>query len=368
MERWKAEEQNRGKERVRTEQIRVPEILGKSWNIVFTNDVWLGQKRERLPDSEPGSRSASHSLSFLYVPCCDEGAVLSAICRRWCDSWNEFSLCVHTVCAWFCPDLVVSVGVVNEPCTIWVAVGGMKVGLTFLLFYTVRMLWLRLDDVSCWCAEWAVHSVIGCWWHERSIVLHSVRMVLRWIEFSLCSTHCAHGLVKTWWCQWLVRCMGRAPVGDVTVGMNFLCVLHSVRMVLWRFGDVNGSAECVICCWRCEFWRWRDIRFFCVPAVVAWVLGRWRELNPPPSTVKFHQWFQLCIVWHFVHLDSMYLTEHLRISLFKSCFVFHPQCSLVCILFRVSKPEFFAVRCFQTGGQYKDYFLHLSKHDIVHAL
>ena len=33
-----------------------------------------------------------------------------------------------------------------------------------------------------------------------------------------------------------------AVVG-VRVGMNFLCVLHSLRLVLLRFGDVSGCAE-----------------------------------------------------------------------------------------------------------------------------
>ena len=79
-----------------------------------------------------------------------------------------------------------------------------------------------------------------------------------------------------------------AVVG-VRVGMSFLGVLHSVRMVLLRFGDVSGCAEwavpIVICCWWCEFWRWREIRFFCVPAVMAWVLGRWREIRLPPSSL-----------------------------------------------------------------------------------
>ena len=77
-------------------------------------------------------------------------------------------------------------------------------------------------------------------------------------------------------------------VGGVRVGLSFLLFYTNVRMVLLRFGDVSGCAEwavpIVICCWWCEFWRWREIRFFCVPAVMAWVLGRWREIRPPPST------------------------------------------------------------------------------------
>ena len=56
----------------------------------------------------------------------------------------------------------------------------------------------------------------------------------------------------------------------------------------------------------------------------------------------------------FFHLDFV-LSQVLRISLFKSCFMFHPRCSLVpvCMVF-VSASELFAVRCFQTGRQYKD--------------
>ena len=50
------------------------------------------------------------------------------ICRRWCESWNEFSLCLHIV----------------------------------------GMVLLRFGDVSG-CAEGAVHSVICCWWHESRI-------------------------------------------------------------------------------------------------------------------------------------------------------------------------------------------------------
>ena len=76
-------------------------------------------------------------------------------------------------------------------------------------------------------------------------------------------------------------------VGGERVGLSFLVFLHSAGLVLLRFDDVSGCGEWAvpigICCWWCEFWRWREIRFFCVPAVMAWVLGRWRELRPPPS-------------------------------------------------------------------------------------
>ena len=82
-------------------------------------------------------------------------------------------------------------GVLNEPCTVWFVVVGVRVGLNFLgVLHSVRMVLLRFGDVSG-CAEWAVHSVICCRWCEG------------WIEFSWCSTQCAHGFVKVWWCQWM---------------------------------------------------------------------------------------------------------------------------------------------------------------------
>ena len=62
-----------------------------------------------------------------------------------------------------------------------------------VVFHSARIVLLRFGDVSGWCAEWTVHSVICCWWHKS------------WIEFS--------------------------------------CVLHSVRMVLLRFDDVIGCVE-----------------------------------------------------------------------------------------------------------------------------
>ena len=112
-------------------------------------------------------------------------------------------------------------------------------------------------------------------------------------EFSVCSTQCAHGLVKTWvsgWCaEWAVPIVICCWWCETWIEFPF--VLHNVRMVLLRFGDVSGCAEwavpIVICCWWCEFWRWREIRFFCVPAVMAWVLGRWREIRPPPSSCQW---------------------------------------------------------------------------------
>ena len=88
-------------------------------------------------------------------------------------------------------------GVLNEPCTVWFAVGGTRVGLGFLC-------------------------------------------VLQ---------HCAFGFVKIWWCQW--KCwMSRAQC--------------DLLLVVWVLAMAWDSV-------------------FCVPAVVAWVLGRWRELRPPPS-------------------------------------------------------------------------------------
>ena len=106
-----------------------------------------------------------------------------------------------------------------------------------------------------------------------------------------------------------------AVVG-VRVGMSFLGVLHSVRMVLLRLGDVSACAEwavpIVICCWWCDFWRWCEIRFFCVPAVMAWVLGRWREIRPPPSIG-----YRLILVCNYLikyiqifHFEKGYTVEH----------------------------------------------------------
>ena len=87
----------------------------------------------------------------------------------------------------------------SDLCTVWFAVVGVIVGMNFLgVLHSVRMVWLRLGDVGGWCAEWAVPIVICCRWCEG------------WHEFSWCSTQCAHGLVKTWWCQWLVCWMSRA--------------------------------------------------------------------------------------------------------------------------------------------------------------
>ena len=108
------------------------------------------------------------------------------------------------------------------------------------------------------CDEWAVHSVICCRWCENGN------------EFSWCSTQCARGLVKTWWCQWLVCWMSRAQCDLLLVAWEsdwvFFAFYNTVRLVLLRFGDVSGCAEwavhSVICCWWCEFWRWREIRFF----------------------------------------------------------------------------------------------------------
>ena len=78
-------------------------------------------------------------------------------------------------------------GVLNEPCTVWFAVVGVRVGLNFLgVLHSVRMVLLRFGDVSG-CAEWAVHSVICCWWHDSRI------------GFSLCFT-----TLCVWFCYDLV--------------------------------------------------------------------------------------------------------------------------------------------------------------------
>ena len=105
---------------------------------------------------------------------------------------------------------------------------GVRIGMTFFgVLHSVRMVWLRLGDVSGWCAEWAVHSVICCRWCES------------WNELSLCFTPCAHGFVKVWWCQWMCW-MSRAQ-----------CDLLLVVWVLAMAWDL--------------------------------VLSRWCELRPPPS-------------------------------------------------------------------------------------
>ena len=144
-------------------------------------------------------------------------------------------------------------GVLNEPCTVWFAVVGVKVGMNFLcVLHSVRMVWLRLGDVSGRCAEWAVHSVICCRWCES------------WNEFSVCSTQCAYGLVKTWWCQWPVCWMSRAQCDLLSLVWELewiFCVFYnSVRMVWLRFGD--GSDRCaewavrsVVCCRWCASWN-----------------------------------------------------------------------------------------------------------------
>ena len=144
------------------------------------------EKRERLPDAEPGSRSHLVPISFrisfwflllLNFPCCDEWAVHSVICCRWCESWNEFSVC-STQCAhglvktWWCqwPVCWMSRAQCDLLLVAW------ESDWVFFVFYnTVRLVLLRFGDVSG-CAEWAVHSVICCWWHESRI------------GFSLCFT------------------------------------------------------------------------------------------------------------------------------------------------------------------------------------
>ena len=120
----------------------------------------------------------------------------------------------------------------NELCTVWFAVSGVRVGMNCLcVLHSVRMVWLRLGDVSG-CAEWAVHSVICCWLHESRIgfslcfttlcgwfllrfgdasgcvewAVHSV--ICCWLHesrigFPCVLQHCAFGFVKIWWCQWM---------------------------------------------------------------------------------------------------------------------------------------------------------------------
>ena len=134
-------------------------------------------------------------------------------------------------------------GVLNEPCTVWFAVVGVRVGMNFLgVLHSVRMVLLRFGDVSG-CAEWAVHSFlcvlqhcavgfVKIWWCQWMCWMSRAQcdlLSLVWeldMTFSVCSTQCAHGLVKIWWCQWLVCWMSRAQcdllVVGVRVGLNFL--------------------------------------------------------------------------------------------------------------------------------------------------
>ena len=161
-EKQRREEKKRGRERVRKKQIqtgaqifrKVVKHLFYQWFAVGVEQREKGCQMQSL-DLVPisfWSRSASRSDSF-------------------------FSYIFHAV--------------TNELCTEWFAVGGVRVGINFLrVLHSVRMVLSRFGDVSG-NAEWAVHSVICCWWHER------------WIVFSWCSTQCAHGFVKIWWCQWM---------------------------------------------------------------------------------------------------------------------------------------------------------------------
>ena len=148
MDRWKAKKR-RVEERKR-KSLKKADTGARNFrkvekHRVFTNDLWLGQKngkgcQMRSLDLVPisfRSRSASRSDSF-------------------------FSYIFHAV--------------MNEPCTVWFAVVGVRVGMNFLcVLHSVRMVLSMFGDVSG-CAEWAVHSVICCWWHESRI------------GFSLCFT------------------------------------------------------------------------------------------------------------------------------------------------------------------------------------
>ena len=115
----------------------------------------------------------------------------------------------------------------------------------------------------------SVHSVICCWWHERWIefsVLHSVRTVI--LRFGDVSDWCAewtvHSVICCWWHKsWI----------------EFSCVLHRARIVLLRFGDVSGwcaewTVHSVICCWWHKSW----IEFSCVLHRARIVLLRFGEV------------------------------------------------------------------------------------------
>ena len=199
----------------------------------------------------------SFSISFWFLlllnfPCCDEWVVHSVICCQWCESWNELSLC-STQCA-----------------------------------HGLAKAW--------WC-QWM------CWMSRAQCDL----LLVAWefgLGFPCVLQHCAVGFVKIWWCQWMCW-MSRAQCDLLLVAWEsdwvFLVFYNTVRLVLLRFGDASGCVEwavhSVICSWRCEFWRWREIRFFCVPAIVAWVLGRWRELRPPPSNITLRNFGWLTLRW-----------------------------------------------------------------------
>ena len=133
-----------------------------------------GRKRERLPDAEPGSRShlvpISFSISFWFLllfnfPCCDEWAVHSVICCRWCESWNEFSVCV--VCTQCAHGLLLS--------WTWIFFG-------FTQCAHVLLMWM------CWMSRAQCDLLLVAWESD-------------WVF--LCFTQCAHGFVKVWWCQWM---------------------------------------------------------------------------------------------------------------------------------------------------------------------
>ena len=181
--------------------------------------------------------------------------------------------------------------VMNELCTVWFAVVGVRVGMNFSVCSTqcVCMVWLRLGDVSGRCAEWAVHSVICCCWCES------------WNEFSLCFTQCAHGFVNVSWCEWMCW-MSRAQCDLLLVAWEsdwvFLCFTQCAHgfvkiwwcqwmcwlsrahcdllLVVW---DLDWVSFCFTQCgpgfvkiWWCQWMCWMS-HAHCDLLLVAWVLA-----------------------------------------------------------------------------------------------
>ena len=138
----------------------------------------------------------------------------------------------------------------SDLCTVWFAVVGVRVGMSFLgVLHSVRMVWLRLGDVSGWCVEWAVHSVICRRWCEG------------WNEFSWCSTQCAHGLVKTWWCEWMCW-MSRAHC-------DLLLAVWELDWVSFCFTQCGPGFVKI---WWCQWICWMS-RAHCDLLLVVWVLA-----------------------------------------------------------------------------------------------
>ena len=138
----------------------------------------------------------------------------------------------------------------NEPCAVWFAVVGVRVGMNFLrVLHSVRMVWLR-------------HGSVAGVLNEPCTVWFAVVGVRVWIEFSWCSTQCAHGFVKVWWCQWSVLnepCTVWFAVGGMVVELGFLCVLQHCAVGFVKI-------------WWCQWMCWMS-RAQCDLLLVVWVLA-----------------------------------------------------------------------------------------------